>query len=69
MKDMKLVIESNKNALLNSKKRKELFEVYEWSNMIGELYESICNMINREKNERSDCEWFVLKEYSKCYCI
>lgn len=65
MKDMKMVTESNKNELLNSKKRKELFEVYEWSDVIGELYESICDMVNREKSERSVCEWIVLKEYCK----
>ena len=62
---MKMVTESNKNELLNSKKRKELFEVYEWSDVIGELYESICDMVNREKSERSVCEWIVLKEYCK----
>lgn len=65
MKNMKMVTESNKNELLNSKKRKELFEVYEWSDVIGELYESICDMVNREKSERSVCEWIVLKEYCK----
>ena len=62
---MRMVIESKKNELWNNKKRKELLEVYEWSGLIKELYESICEMVNGERNERRGYEWIVLKEYRK----
>ena len=65
MNDMRMVVESKKNELSNNNKRKELLEVYEWSGVIGELYESICEMVNRERSERRGIEWIVLKEYCK----
>lgn len=54
------------NELKNNKKGKELLEVYEWSWMIGELYDSICDMVNRKKKELNEYEWLLLKEYCKC---
>ena len=62
---MKEMIESKKNEMVNSRKGKELLEVYEWNNVIGELYDSICEMVNREKSEGSEYKWLLLKEYSK----
>ena len=59
------MIESKKSEMMNNKKRKELLEVYEWNNVIGELYDSICEMVNREKSEGREWRWLVLKEYSK----
>ena len=47
---MKRTVESKKSEMMNRKKGKELLEVYEWNNMIGELYDSICEMVNREKS-------------------
>ena len=62
---MKRTIESKKSEMVNSKKGKELLEVYEWNNVIMELYDSICEMVNREKSKGSEYRWLVLKEYSK----
>ena len=65
MNVMRMVIESKKNELCNNKKGKELLEVYEWSGVIGELYESICEMVSRERSNGRGLEWIVLKEYCK----
>ena len=62
---MKRTVESKKSVMMNRKKGKELLEVYEWNNMIGELYDSICEMVNREKSKGSESKWLVLNEYSK----
>ena len=62
---MKRTVESKKSEMMNRKKGKELLEVYEWNNMIGELYDSICEMVNREKSKGSESKCLVLKEYSK----
>ena len=62
---MKRTVESKKSEMMNRKKGKELLEVYEWNNMIGELYDSICEMVNREKSNGSESKWLVLNEYSK----
>ena len=66
---MKRTVESKKSEMMNRKKGKELLEVYEWNNMIGELYDSICEMVNREKSKGSESKWLVLKEYSKLSLI
>lgn len=62
---MKRIVESKKSEMMNRKKGKELLEVYEWNNVIGELYDSICEMVNREKSKGSGYKWLMLKEYSK----
>lgn len=60
---MKMIVETKRNEMVNSKKRKELFEVYEWSSVIGELYESLCCMIDDDTKEGREWKWFVVREY------
>lgn len=62
---MKRIVESKKGEMMNRKKGKELLEVYEWNNVIGELYDSICEMVDRENSKGSGYKWLMLKEYSK----
>ena len=52
---MKRTVESKKSEMMNRKKGKELLE----------LYDSICEMVNREKSKGSESKWLVLNEYSK----